>query len=121
VLLDTSVLIDWLRGYAPAGSWLASLDDAPFTSEISRVEVLQGVRSNERTATEQMFSSVRWIPLTESISRRAGDLGREYRRSHAGLGVADLVIAATALELQVPLATGNVSHFPMFRSLEAPY
>lgn len=121
MLLDTSVLIDWLRGYEPAGSWLGSLDDVPFTSEISRVEVLQGVRSSERRLTEQMFSSLRWVTLTEGVARRAGELGREYRRSHPGLGVADLVIAATAVELGVPLATGNVRHFPMFPSLQTPY
>ena len=121
MLLDTSVLIDWLQGYDPAGAWLTSLDDMPFTSEISRVEVLEGVRSAERRPTEQMFSSLRWVPLTEGIARRAGQLGREYRRSHPGLGVADLVIAATALELDVPLATANVHHFPMFRRLKPPY
>jgi predicted nucleic acid-binding protein len=52
--------------------------------------------------------------------RRAGALGRRYRQSH-GLAVADLVIAATAIELDAQLATANTRHFPMFRGLTPPY
>jgi len=37
------------------------------------------------------------------------------------MALADLVIAATAQDLGLELATGNVKHFPMFKSLRAPY
>jgi len=35
--------------------------------------------------------------------------------------VADLLIAATAGQLNLPLATTNVRHFPMFTGLKPPY
>jgi hypothetical protein len=57
--------------------------------------------------------------VDERIACRAGELGRRYRRSHPGLALADLLIAATALELAQPLATLNVRHFPMFPRLRA--
>ena len=63
----------------------------------------------------------RWIPLDEPIARRAGDLGRRWRASHRGIATADLVIAATALEHELDLATLNVRHFPMFEKLGSPY
>ena len=58
---------------------------------------------------------------TASWSPLAGELGRRFRRSHGALGVADLLIAASAERLRVPLATLNVRHFPMFEGLEPAY
>ncbi len=120
-VVDTSVLIDVLRGSDAAVEWLAALDAVPSCSEVTRVEVLQGVRSAERTPTERLLQTLRWVPVDESVSRSAGDLGRRFRRSHHGIGVADLIIAATCIETGSSLATMNVRHFPMFEDLSAPY
>jgi predicted nucleic acid-binding protein len=120
-LLDTSVVIDVLRGFPAALAFARSLEETPACSEITRVEVLRGLRSSERRPTERLFDTLRWIGVDEAIARRAGDMGREWRRSHAGIATADLLIAATAEELDVKLATLNVKHFPMFRGLRAPY
>lgn len=121
ILLDTTILIDVLRGSDAAARWLGSLEEVPACSEVTRVEVLRGVRSEERGPTERLLAALRWIPVDEPIARRAGELGREHRASHPGLGVADLIIAATAASVGAELATANVRHFPMFRRLRAPY
>lgn len=120
IVLDTTVLIDVLRGHRPALDYLRSLDEVPACSEISRVEVLRGVRQREREVVEQLFRALRWIPVDEQVARRAGALGRAWRRSHA-LASADLVIAATTEELGADLATSNVRHYPMFEGLGPPY
>lgn len=121
VVLDTSILVDHLRASAPATGYLASLDDRPLCSEISRIEVIQGLRSSERRAAGKLFALIAWVPVGEAVARRAGDLGRQWRRSHPGIGVADLAIAATAEEAGASLATLNLKHFPMFEGLRAPY
>lgn len=121
VVLDTSVLIDHLRAVKPATNYLASLKERPACSEISRIEVLQGLRSAERKAAEGLFGLFDWIPVTEAVARRAGELGRRWRRSHPGIGIADLAIAATAEQVDAIVATRNLKHFPMFRDLRAPY
>ena len=121
VLIDTTVVIDLLRGYGPAHDYVLRLDAVPAASEITRIEVLRGVRSGERRQTERLLSTFQWFPVDEAIARRAGDLGRRTRASHRGLATADLVIAATALEHGLALATLNVRHFPMFEVLEPPY
>ncbi len=121
VVLDTSVVIDMLRGYEPALTYGRSLSEPPFCSEIVRVEVIRGLRSAERTTADRLFSSLTWVVIDEAIARRAGDLGRRWRRSHRGIGSADLVVAATVLQLDAGLATLNVKHFPMFADLAAPY
>jgi len=87
----------------------------------TRVEIMTGLRSGERTAAERLFAAVDWMPVSEEIARRAGDLGRRYRRRHPGLSLADLVVGATAMELGRTVATHNVRHFPMFARLRAPY
>ena len=121
VLLDTSVVIDVLRESAVARRWLIELDEVPACSEVTRAEILHGVRSPERVVTERLLQTLRWAAVDESVSRRAGEFGRHYRRSHPDLSVADLLIGATALVLDAPLATANVRHFPMFAGLQPPY
>jgi len=121
VLLDTSVVIDILRAFPPALAYARNLTEPPVCSEVTRVEILQGVRHGEEIRTERMFQTLRWVALDEPIARRAGDMGRLYRGSHSGVGTSDLIIAATAQEQGLALATGNVKHFPMFPGLNAPY
>lgn len=121
VVLDTGVLIDHLRASTPATEYLAGLDDRPSCSEISRIEVIQGLRSSERRAADRLFALISWVPVNEAVARRAGELGRQWRASHPGIGVADLAIAATAEHIEAGLATLNLKHFPMFEGLRAPY
>lgn len=120
IVLDTTVLIDLLRGNAAALGYLRSLIDVPACSEVTRVEVMRGIRHREREATEALMRTVRWIGVDEQVARRAGGLGRIWRRSHL-IATADLIIAATAQELGADLATSNTRHFPMFAGLQPPY
>jgi predicted nucleic acid-binding protein len=121
VLLDSDVIVDYLRGLPAAGRYIDGLTVTPTCSEVSRVEVLRGMRSQERRVTERFLATIRWVGVDEEISTLAGNLGRRFRRSHVALGVADLLIGATAERLELPLATLNVRHFPMFPSLEPAY
>ena len=68
-----------------------------------------------------MFGAVAWIGVDETIARRAGELGRAWRRSHQGIATADLIIAATSAEHGHQLAALNVKQFPMIPGLRPPY
>jgi predicted nucleic acid-binding protein len=83
--------------------------------------VIQGLRPPERQVAEALFAAIDWVALTEALARRAGKLGRQWRGSHPGIGVADLAIAATAEQFDGGLATRNVKRFPMFADLRPPY
>jgi hypothetical protein len=121
VVFDTSILIDLLRGDEAALGFVQAVTDVPICSEVTRIEVTRGLRSGERTSTEELFRTLRWVPLDEPIARRAGELGRRWDRHRPGISLADLVIAATAEQVDADLATANVRHFPMFEDLQAPY
>jgi predicted nucleic acid-binding protein len=120
IVLDTTVLIDLLRGDERARTYLRGLDDVPACSEISRIELLRGIRPSERDGAERLMAALTWIGLDEQIARHAGGLGRRWRRTHR-LATPDLVIAATAEALGTTVATSNVRHFPMFDGLRPPY
>jgi predicted nucleic acid-binding protein len=120
-VIDTSVIVDILRGLPAAVDYVERLEDVPACSEITRVEVIRGMRSAERVPTERLFQHLRWVALDEPIARRAGELGRKWRKSHPGISSPDLIVAATTDQLGADLATSNVRHFPMFKRLRPPY
>jgi predicted nucleic acid-binding protein len=123
-LLDTSVAVDHLRGYHRATALLEDLvrsEDTMVASELTRFELLAGVRRNELADLEDFFLVVDWVPVTEDIARHAGAYAQSYRRSHPGIGAADYLIAGTSSALGTDLLTVNVRHFPMFNGLQAPY
>jgi predicted nucleic acid-binding protein len=121
IVLDTSVLIDVLRRDEGAVRFATSLEEVPVCSEITRVEILRGLRTQERRPAERLFASLRWAPVDEAVARHAGELGRSFRASHRAIDTADLIVAATAKVLDARLATMNVRDFPMFKNLRPPY
>ncbi|MGL4175306.1 MAG: type II toxin-antitoxin system VapC family toxin [Dermatophilaceae bacterium] len=122
-LVDTSVLIDYLRGREEAAVVLeAERASGPLrASEITRLEVLAGMRPAEENTTRSLLSVLEWHPVDTSIAETAGALGREWLPSHHTIDGADLAIAATVIRTGSRLLTRNVRHFPMFPGLRAPY
>ncbi|HEY7960566.1 MAG TPA: type II toxin-antitoxin system VapC family toxin [Solirubrobacteraceae bacterium] len=123
-LLDTAVAIDHLRGVEPAVDLLARLTDEDETlaaSELVRFELLAGVRPDELTALEQLFTAIVWLPIEEDIARTAGSLARKYRKAYSGIDDVDYLIAATAIVFDAEFLTTNIRHFPMFEGLGPPY
>lgn len=124
MLCDTTVLVDVLRGDGAAVAWLrgARQDRGRLTiSVVTVTEVTGGMRSAERARVHGLLGSFDIVGVDEVVAHKGGELARRYRRSHPGLGVADLLIAATASVHLLELATANVRHFPMFPDLTPPY
>ncbi|MHB8505594.1 MAG: PIN domain-containing protein [Acidimicrobiales bacterium] len=123
VLVDTSVLIDYLRGHEQAAAVLERERVAgPLqASEITRLEVLAGMRADEEDATRSLLSALAWHPVDADVAEDAGALGRRWLPSHPTIDGADLAIAATALRCGSRLLTRDVRHFPMFPDLRPPY
>lgn len=122
-LVDTSVLIDYLRGHERAGAVLEQERAAAplHASEITRLEILAGMRVEEEDATRSLLSTLVWHPVDADVAEDAGALGRQWLPSYHKIDGADLAIAATAIRIGSQLLTRNVRHFPMFPGLYAPY
>ena len=122
-LVDTSILIDYLRGHAGAGDLLERERTAGVlhASEITRIEVLASMRPADEDGTRALLSTLVWHPVDAKIAEQAGALGREWLPSHYAIDSTDLAIAATVVRTNARLLTRNVRHFPMFPDLQAPY
>ena len=121
LLLDTNILIDFLRRHSHAIAFVDSLATRPAISVITVSELFAGVREGrERDELERFFSRSVVLDVDEQIAMRAGVLLRLYRKSH-GVGLADALIAATAEAESARLATLNVKHFPMLPDALVPY
>lgn len=121
--VDTSVLIDYLRGHHGAARALEShrAEGPLHASEMTRLEILAGMRMREEDATRSLLSTLVWHPVDTAVAERAGRLGREWLPSHHTIDSADLAIAATAQVVGLRLLTTNVRHYPMFGGLQPPY
>lgn len=121
LLLDTSVLIDHLRGYKPASDFLETVFNSGVLvsiSTVSEMELYAG-KSMENPAAEGAVNNFlklfTVLPVTTDIARQAGRLLRRHR--HQGLTPIDAIIAGTALEHSANLITRNVKHFRIVKGI----
>ena len=118
-LLDSTVLIDYLRGRRAADRVDALLDagETLATTGINVEEIARGLRGNEQEPAEALFSGLFVIP----VGAKEGWLAGAWRRKAAAAGVtmtqADCLIAAAAVTAGARLATGNPKDF---ESMPAP-
>lgn len=115
LLLDTTVLIDALRGRPAADRLLGlrSRGTVPFTSPISVEEIWRGVRREEEEPVRQLFAGLHVVVLGQPEGERAGTWRHEFAARGVTLSQADCLIAAAAVALDARLATGNPKDFPM--------
>jgi predicted nucleic acid-binding protein len=121
ILVDTNIVIEFLRGSPTAVAWFDGQDDRLAISAVSVLELYAGVHSQR---DERDIVSVRQqltcLPIGEEIGERAGSIMRHFHKSH-GVDMPDALIAATAEHHGLRLATLNVKHFPMFSKLKRAY
>lgn len=122
-LLDTDVLIDYLRRHPKAAALFDKLPDDCAICAMSVAELHAEVREGaERDALKTLLSSFTLIEVSAEIAVQAGLLRRDWGKSH-GVGLNDALIAATALHCERVLLTLNGKHFPMLGKgqLVVPY
>lgn len=124
ILVNTDVLIDFLRGDEEAKSLVAANSERVVLSSIVVAELYAGVRGGadgvEQGVLERLLGLFRVVPVSLEIGRLGGLYRRDYARSH-GVGLGDAVIAATAVVEDAALKTLNVRLYPMFPGLEPAY
>src|SRR5919109_2922073 len=96
VLLDTTVLIDALRGRAAADRIRAvrRSGDVPYTSAINVEEVARGLRPGEERATMHLMNGLRIAPLGRDQGELAGRWRRDFGVKGVTLTQADCLVAA---------------------------
>jgi len=121
ILLDTDVLVDFLRGYSKAVAFVNAHSVRIILSSIVVAELYAGVKGvDEQAALEDFVSLFRIIPVSADIAKAGGLYKRDYGKSH-GVGLADAILAATAEAEDAELKTLNRKHYPMLKGLRAAY
>ncbi len=116
VLLDATVLIDYLRRRPETVERLDRLldsDDVAYTCAVVVEEAVRGLRAAEKDRAQSLFAGLREVPLGTREGWRAGEWRREFARRGVTLSQADCLIAAAAAAIGARLATANVKDFPM--------
>lgn len=115
-VLDSTVLIDLLRGRHPAVARVTVLrdrGDVPATTAVNVEEVVRGLRVTETEAARRLFSGLVVLPIDTRAGWQAGMWRREYSARGVTLWQADCLLAATTLMRGATLATDNPKGFPM--------
>lgn len=119
MIFESDVLILCLRG-DPAAGRVVNAEAERSISIVSLIELLQGSKSISQMKTAKDFVrklELRLLPVTESIGYQAVALIEKHSAAD-GLHLGDALIAATALEHDETLVTGNVRHFRVVQGLK---
>lgn len=124
VIVDSDILIDVGRSDSDAVNFLARVEQAEqlMISTITQMELMVGARNkSELRAIERFLTRFAVAKLDAMIADQAVKLIRQYRLIH-GLLMPDALIAATALLIDVPLATKNQRDYQFMTGLKLyPY
>ena len=116
LLLDTSVLIDVLRGRNARKELLVELVRAGHTlstTSLNIAEVYAGMRPHEESATEALLDELECHELTGRAGRLAGKFISEWKKKGRTLELPATVVAAVSIETKCALVTDNRKGFPM--------
>lgn len=113
IVIDTSILIDSLRGGTKWQIFLKSLSKEVelYIPTIVIFELFSGHSTKNveaRQKIEEILIYLRRVELTEKIAIRAGELYRDISQTFQ---VPDYIIAASALETGGIVVTLNKKHF----------
>lgn len=118
-LLDTDTCIFVLRGHSSVVKRLAAESSNDIAiSTVTHYELLYGVmccitqrRERELAKVEDFVQNIHVLPFDQGAARQAANIRRAMEELGCGIGPLDTLIAATALESQLVMVTGNLREF----------
>lgn len=120
LVVDTSILIDYLRGSPRWEHFLAKVEkDAVFyLPTIVIYELFSGKSTQNPLVAREVtnfLKNFQKIELTEKIAKLAGELYRDVNKT---LQVPDYIVAASSLSIEGTIVTLNRKHFDQIPSLD---
>ncbi|MGB7588064.1 MAG: PIN domain-containing protein [Solirubrobacterales bacterium] len=119
-VLDSDVLIDYLRGTGPGRDLVRSLIQGVGyrVTAITAFELALGRSYRENPRPVHALLAAPLLTLTRKAGLRGGALLGELRRSGEAIDARDAMQAGICLETGTTLVTRNVSHFERIRGLQ---
>ncbi len=118
IILDSDIVIDFLRQYPPAVNWLSVLGDEEIALPGYVVmELMQGCTNKvELRELKKFIADFEVIWPSSEICNEALEVFSQYNLSH-NLGLLDALIGQTAVALGLPLHTFNRKHYTAIPNL----
>jgi predicted nucleic acid-binding protein len=114
-LLDTTVVIDHVRGYPPGTElvhWLFSTSGDLYTCDVVSCEALSRGDPEEQDAVRTFLDALEFVAVDPDAARWAGDRRRELLEREARKAtVGDALIAGLAWRLGATVVTRNARDF----------
>ena len=115
-ILDTTLLIDHLRGRKEAAELVdtLALDGHRIgVCCVSITELYSGLGQDARVEADDLTDAMEYYEVSREIAKEAGRYRYEFARRGTTLATTDTLIAATAIAEGAILITGNTRDFPM--------
>lgn len=120
IVLDTSILIDFFRkeNKAKAVLFRLSYQYRFCVAVIVAFELLIGIKSErQQQQYDALMADIEILPLDQLGVEQAAKIHKHLKRKNARIGLEDLLIGATSIRHQLPLATLNEKHFARIPAL----
>lgn len=118
LLVDTDVIIDYLKGVKPARELFKAGYVDIYCSIYSKKELLSkiGLRDTERKRIIELLSKLKVLKVDDDICKKYTYLLDKYGDRQTSL--VDYIIAATAWSKNLPLLTRNRRHFVHIKEIK---
>lgn len=119
MIFDTDIFI-WVQRGNEKAARLMDRTPERYLSIQSYMELLQGAKNkSHHKYIKDFITSFGFVvlPLTENIGHRALIYIEEYSLS-SGMRSGDALIAATAIENNLPLSSSNTKHYKVIKDLQ---
>ncbi len=119
VIFDTTVLINLYRGDISVKQKIEEMSpDVIYISSITVAEFMVGAKDKlDMLKIQKHLSNYTPLPINELITDIFLELFTSYSLSHRP-GIADTLIAATALYYELPIFTQNKKHFAFIPGIQ---
>ena len=121
ILLDSSILIELFRKKEKDKTLFYSLAKSNKTlciSSITYYEIGIGNRKLHLDYWEKLSKNLKIIPFDKECSDNAISIYLDLLKKNKMIDLADILIAATAITHNIPIATLNEKHFNRIKALE---
>ncbi len=121
VVIDSCVFIEYFRSKNKENTRYAELSRQGWefcVSAVAKYEVLSGASDDHLGEWQRIFENVTVLPFSDTTVGTARMIHRQLKRESKLLDLGDILIAATAIADDLPLATLNRNHFERIRGLK---
>ena len=118
LIVDTDIIIDYLKGVKPARELFKSKDIVIYCSILSKKELLSkvGLSDSERKKIMNLISRLKVLKIDNDINQKYMLLINRYGERQSS--IVDYLIAATAWAKNLPLLTRNIKHFKKIKEIK---